>query len=217
MLEISLRRSLIDTALAMNDCGLNHGTSGNLSVRRGDVMLITPSARPYDRCRPGDIVRVDLASGNAEGGKPSSEWPLHRDIYRSRPEARAVLHAHPPFCTTLACLERGIPSLHYMVAAAGGTSIRCAGYAVYGSSELSANVQAALQGRSACLMAHHGMVCFADTPAGALELAVEVENLARVYLLAQQSGEPNLLGDKEMAEVMEKFADYRGSSAMDAT
>lgn len=209
MLELSLRCNLIATARAMNTLGLNQGTSGNVSVCHDDAILITPSWLPYDRCRPEDIVRLQT-NGTAEGSrKPSSEWRLHLDIYKTRPEARAILHTHSPWCTTLACLDREIPSFHYMVALAGGDTIRCAPYAVFGSRELSQNVTAALEDRTACLMSHHGMVCFAGSPEKALDLAAEVENLARVYCQALQLGEPSLLDRDQMDEVLAKFADYR--------
>ncbi|HEB70655.1 MAG TPA: class II aldolase [Desulfobulbus sp.] len=207
----SKRRALIETARTMNRVGLNQGTSGNLSLRLDEEFLITPSALAYDRCTTADLVRLDM-NGEVTGGtrKPSSEWRIHRDIYRQRPEARAILHAHPPWCTTLACLQRDIPPFHYMVAVAGGSSIACAPYALFGSRQLSDNVLAALdEGRCACLLAHHGMVCFADGPDQVLALAIEVENLARVYVQALQVGEVPLLSGQEMEEVMERFAEYR--------
>jgi len=212
MLELTLRRDLIGTALAMNSRGLNQGTSGNLSVRYGQGILITPSALPYHRCQPEDVVFLAM-DGTVDGRrKPSSEWRLHRDIYKTHPEAGAVLHAHPPWCTILACLDREIPPFHYMVALAGGDTIRCAPYAVFGSRELSDNVTAALEDRTACLMSHHGMVCYAGSPAKALELALEVENLARVYCQTLQLGSPSLLDREQMNEVLAKFAGYRRSS-----
>jgi L-fuculose-phosphate aldolase len=217
MLELTLRRQLIQTALAMNGQGLNHGSSGNLSLRHGEHILITPSGLAYEDCRPQDIVRLDLDGRVTGGGRPSSEWPFHCEIYRSRPEAGAVLHAHSPWCTTLACLEREIPPFHYMIAAAGGSTIRCAEYALFGSRELSENVLRALADRCACLMAHHGMVCFSSTPQAALELAVEVENLARLYVQALQIEEPALLTEAQMAEVKKRFAAYRGSSGISSS
>lgn len=207
----SKRRALIETARAMNRTGLNQGTSGNLSLRLDEAFLITPSALAYDRCTTADLVRLDM-NGEVIGGtrRPSSEWRIHRDIYRQRPEARAVLHAHPPWCTTLACLERDIPPFHYMVAVAGGTSIACAPYELFGSRELSENVLAALSGgRRACLLAHHGMVCLDSGLDEALALALEVENLARVYVQALQVGEVPLLSAEEMDEVAARFADYK--------
>jgi len=212
MVELSLRREVIDIARTMNEIGLNQGTSGNVSVCHGDGILITPSGLLYDRCCPEDIVRLKM-DGTAQGRrKPSSEWRLHLDVYRARPDAGAILHAHPPWCTTLACLDREIPPFHYMVAMAGGDTIRCAPYAVFGSRELSNNVNTALESRTACLMSHHGMVCYADNLEKVLNLAIEVENLARVYCQALQLGEPSLLDCDQMNEVLAKFADYRSCS-----
>ena len=150
--------------------------------------------------------------GNVRRGKlkPSSEWRLHRDIYQDRGNAGAVIHAHSPWCTTLACLERGIPAFHYMVAAAGGTAIDCAPYALFGSQELSDFVLAALSGdRRACLLAHHGMVCYGEDVKDALSLTVEVEHLSMVYARGLQIGDVPLLSDTEMEKVVDKFTDYR--------
>ncbi len=207
-----MRRDIIATGRTMNDIGLNQGTSGNISARYDDGILITPSGLSYDHCCPEDIVRLQM-DGTVRGRrKPSSEWRLHLDIYRTYPEAQAILHAHPPWCTILACLDREIPPFHYMVAVAGGDTIRCAPYALFGSRELSSYVNAALQGRTACLMSHHGMVCYGDNLEKVLGLAVEVENLARVYCQVLQTGEPSLLDSEQMDEVLEKFADYRTAS-----
>ena len=208
-LELSLRQSLIKTGLVMNRLGINQGTSGNLSVRSRDGLLITPSARPYEQCRPGDIVRMQLDGTSWGRRKPSSEWRLHRDLYEACPEAGAILHAHPPWCTTLACLEQEIPAFHYMIAVAGGDSIPCASYALFGSAQLSENVNRTLQNRTACLMSHHGMVCFAETLEKVLALAVEVENLARVYCQVLQLGKPSILNQEKMDEVLVRFAGYK--------
>jgi L-fuculose-phosphate aldolase len=195
----------------MNQIGLNQGTSGNVSLRLDDGFLITPSALAYERYTAADMVELTMDGQVITGaGKPSSEWRLHQDIYARKKEAGAVLHAHPPWSTTLACLERDIPACHYMVAMAGGDSIRCAPYALFGSSELSRNVHSALdEGRSACLLAHHGMICFAGDLEGVLALAIEVENLARVYAQALQVGEVPLLSSREMKLVREKFMEYK--------
>lgn len=209
MTDSELRRHLLATARAMNGCGLNQGTSGNVSVRSGDGFLITPSALAYDQCQPEDMVRVDGA-GQAEGSrKPSSEWRMHADIYRCRSAAGAVLHAHSSYCTTLACLERSIPAFHYMVAMAGGDSIRCAPYATFGTQALSDAVIEALRDRSAALLGHHGMICLAGDLDRVLALAVEVETLARIYLQALQVAEPPVLPALEMAEVLRRFKDYK--------
>lgn len=204
----TLRLQLIETARAMNRSGINQGTAGNLSARCDDGMLITPSGVPYDSLEAADIVRLD-GQGRASGArKPSSEWRIHYDVYRGRPDARAILHAHPVHCTALACLRREIPAFHYMVAVAGGDTVRCAPYATFGTQELSDQVQAALAGRKACLMANHGLLCVASEPAGALDLAVEIESLARAYLQCLAVGEPAILDAAEMERVLEKFRDY---------
>lgn len=204
----ALRRELIDAALAMNAAGINRGTSGNLSLRDGDGMLITPSGVRYEALTPGGMVRVH-ANGEPEGRfRPSSEWRIHHDIYRARPEVQAVLHAHPVNCSALACLRRPIPAFHYMVAVAGGRDIRCAPYATFGSQELSDHVLTSLNGRKACLMANHGLICVGKSPEKVLSLAVEIENLAKTYIHALSVGEPTLLDDEEMDRVLEKFKTY---------
>ena len=204
----SLRQQLIETAIAMNASGLNQGTSGNLSVRSEKGMLITPSGMDYAGLSLSDIVWMDF-DGNCQGTrKPSSEWRFHAAIYQHRPEANAVLHAHPVSCTTLACLGKGIPAFHYMVAVAGGNDIRCADYATFGTRELSEFVLKALEGRKACLMAHHGMTCFEKDLPRALALAIEVETLATVYGRILAIGEEDILTDNEMSKVLEKFKSY---------
>jgi len=204
----TLRQQLIDTAMAMNASGLNQGTSGNLSVRHEKGMLITPSGMDYAGLSPDDIVWMEL-DGNCTGRrKPSSEWRFHAAIYQHRAEANAVLHAHPVSCTTLACLGKGIPAFHYMVAVAGGNDIRCADYATFGTGELSAHVLKALEGRKACLMAHHGLTCLEKDLPRALALAIEVEYLATVYSRILAIGEGDILSDGEMETVLEKFSSY---------
>jgi L-fuculose-phosphate aldolase len=209
MKKDTLRHQLLNTARAMNSQGINQGTSGNVSVREDDGFLITPSALAYDQCRPEDLVWLDMEGKGQGKRKPSSEWRMHRDIYRHYPQAGAILHAHSPYCTTLACLERPIPAFHYMVAMAGGDSIRCAPYATFGTKALSDAAIAALQDRSATLLGHHGMICHAADLAHVLALAIEVEALARMYLQALQVSEPPVLSPAAMAEVLERFADYK--------
>lgn len=204
----ALRKAIIDTALGMNAAGINRGKSGNVSARIGGGFLITPSGLPYADTTPDDIVAV-TESGVASGTrKPSSEWRFHRDIYRARPEATAIVHTHSPFATTLACLDRGIPAFHYMIAMAGGNDIRCASYATFGTQELSDAALSALDGRKACLLAHHGMIVIGESLDKALALAIEVETLAEMYWRALQIGEPEILSDAEMQTVLAKFAHY---------
>lgn len=205
-----LRQKLVDASQALNDRGLNQGTSGNISVRSSGGLLITPSALAYSKYTAGDMVEMDL-TGNSYTGqrKPSSEFRLHIDIYKHYPHAGCVLHAHPPWCTTLACLEKPIPPFHYMIAVAGGQDIRCAPYATYGTEELSTHVVKALEGRSACLLAHHGLVCHAGDLEEVLDLAVEVESLARIYIQALQVSEVPLLSEGQINEVLAKFKEYK--------
>jgi L-fuculose-phosphate aldolase len=208
MMHEVLRRRLIETAVAMNRSGINQGTSGNLSARCEDGMLITPSGMDYAGLESGDVVFVDQ-SGEPQGSSlPSSEWRIHQDIYAARSDAGAILHAHPTACTALACLRKPIPAFHYMVAVAGGRDIPCAPYATFGSQDLSDHVVEALDGRKACLMANHGLVCLAPDLDRAISLAIEVEQLARTYLQALSVGEPVILDDEEMDRVLLKFRTY---------
>ncbi len=206
--ETDLRRAVIDTALRMNALGVNQGTSGNVSARWGEGLLITPSGVPYERLEPDSIVFMDMEGTPRGGLLPSSEWRFHRDILAARPDVGAVVHTHSAFATTLACLGRGIPAFHYMVAAAGGLDIRCAPYATFGTQALSDHALAALDGRAACLLANHGQIATGPNLEKALALAVEVESLAGMYWRALQIGEPVLLDAEEMAVVLEKFKSY---------
>lgn len=188
--------------------GLNSGSAGNLSLRMGEGFLITPSGLANDRLTPEQMVPMDMDGGWRGPLRPSSEWRIHRDIYRARPEVGAVVHAHSPHAVSLACLRRLIPPFHYMVAAAGGRDIPCADYATFGTQALSDAVLKALAGRRACLMANHGQVAVGADLEAALGLAVAVEELAAQYWRASLMGTPVLLSDAEMEAVLERFADY---------
>jgi L-fuculose-phosphate aldolase len=204
----SLSQQVIDTCLAMNSAGINQGSAGNVSVRFEEGFLITPSGLAYDKLSPGDIVYVGMDGAQEGLLTASSEWRMHLDIYAARPEAAAVIHAHSTFATSLSCLRKDIPAFHYMVAVAGGYDIRCSSYALFGTQELSDTMLIALEDRRACLLGTHGMICFHDNLDKALWLAIEVETLARQYWHACQAGEPALLSDAQMAEVLEKFKTY---------
>ncbi len=203
------RREIIETARRSVSAGLTYGTSGNVSVRVPEGFLVTPTGVPYDQLQPSDIVLLDAAGkGEPRQRKPSSEWRIHRDIYVARPDAGAVVHVHPTFATTISCLRRDLPAVHYMLAAAGGAPVRCAAYATFGTQELSDAVLAALEGRHACLMANHGLVAIAPDLDCALTTAVEVEKVSEVYWRALSVGSPVVLDEAEMARVMEAFKDY---------
>jgi L-fuculose-phosphate aldolase len=206
----ALRSAVARAAREMSRSGLTRGTSGNVSARAEGGMLLTPSAVPYGEMRTRQVVLADLDGRVLEGeGKPSTEWPMHAAIYQARPEVGAVVHAHSTFCTTLAILRRDIPAFHYMIALAGGDSVRCAAYATFGTSELADNAVAALADRRACLLANHGAVALGASPEAALELAVELEGLAELYWRALQIEEPVLLTAEEMAGAVLRFREYR--------
>lgn len=206
--EAQLRTDIVAQCRAMNASGLNQGTSGNISARRGDVMLITPSAIPYDAMTPDMIAAMPIEGeyGTWDGPKkPSSEWRFHLDIFRARPDVGAIVHTHSTFCTSLSIARMSIPAIHYMIAHFGGPDIRCANYALYGSAELSAHVLDAMEGRNGCLLANHGMIAAGKNLAQAMWLAVELETLARQYWHVLQIGGPVLLSDQEVREAAEKF------------
>ena len=202
------RAELIATARALQPAGLNKGTSGNVSMRDNDGFLITPTGMPYDTLTPDDIPRVALDGSWSGARKPSSEWRFHRDLYASRPEAGAVVHAHPPFAVALACLRLDIPPFHYMIARFGGDTVRCAEYAIFGSAGLSTAAMQAMAGRTGCLLANHGLLVAGRDLAEALALAVELEDLCEQYWRACQLGQPVLLTAGEMRAVLEQFRSY---------
>ena len=189
--------------------GLNQGTSGNISVRQADgAFLISPSGIRLDALQAADLVSLSLA-GEPEPGRASSEWRLHRDIYRARPDVGAVLHTHSRFATTLACLRQELPAVHYLIATAGTGVVRCSRYATFGTAALSDAAVSALGSAGACLLANHGLVAVGATPDQALEVACEVEAVAEWYWRASAIGTPILLDDKEMEDALARFHDYR--------
>ncbi len=209
--ERDLRQAIIDKCLWMNASGFNQGTSGNISARWGDVMLITPSATPYEKLTPEMIAAMPIAdeTGAWDGPlKPSTEWRFHRDILRARPDAAAVVHTHSTFATVLAIARKEIPSCHYMIAAFGGDEIRCADYATYGTAELSANALKAMEGRNGCLLANHGMIAVGGSLDKAMWLAVELETIARQYYHSLLLGGPVLLTPDEIADTRKGFTTY---------
>lgn len=209
--EHELRKAIIAQCRWMNASGLNQGTAGNISVRHEDRMLITPSAVPYEAMEPGMIAAMPITGdyGSWSGPlPPSSEWRFHLDILRSRPEIGSVVHTHSTYATVLAIARKPIPAVHYMIAAFGGPEIRCAGYARFGTRELSDLALAALDGRNGCLLANHGMIAAGRDLDHAMWLAVELETLARQYCLSLAIGQPHILSEAEIADAAESFAGY---------
>jgi L-fuculose-phosphate aldolase len=207
------RQQLLNISQQLVRLGLNRGTAGNVSVRAGNVagqagFLITPSGLAADKMTPSDMVWMDF-SGNAVGAHPpSSEWRFHQDILHNKPQVNAVIHTHSIYASTLSTFRKDMPAFHYMIALAGGDSIRCAPYALFGSQQLSDNAIEALKGRKACLLGNHGMIAVGETLEKALDITQEVETLCEQYLLALQIGEPHILSRQEMLDVLEKFKTY---------
>lgn len=211
MTDAPLRADLVARARELDASGLNRGSSGNLSVRDGEAMLITPSGIPAGALEPGMLARMalDREDGHWDGPlKPSTEWRFHRDLLRARPEFNAVVHTHAPFSTILAIARKPIPAIHYMMAAFGGPDIRVADYACYGTAALSTAVVQAMQGRMGCLMANHGMIVGGPNLSRATWLAHELEALAHQYWHVLQIGGGHVLSQAELAEAQSGFASY---------
>ena len=214
--DLDLRAAVIRGCRDLTRLGLTHGTSGNVSVRRESAtFFISPTGMAYDALEPDDVPLVSLEGRWFGRRRPSSEWRFHRDIMAARPEAGAIVHAHSRHATALACTGRGIPAFHYMVAVAGGEDIRCAPYHTFGTQQLSDAALTALEGRKACLLAHHGIIAIGRDLAAALELAGEVESLAAQYCTALALGNVGLLEQAEMRRVVEKFRTYGRQDAQD--
>ncbi|MFO7854744.1 MAG: class II aldolase/adducin family protein [Paracoccaceae bacterium] len=207
--EAVIRAEMVHESRRLAELGLNPGTSGNVSHRLGPKMLITPSAVPPHAMTPEMICAMPLSGDPAmwEGlKKPSSEWRFHRDILNARPDVEAIVHTHATHCTALAMTRRDIPAAHYMIALFGGPTIRCAPYARFGSQDLSDVALEALKDRRACLLANHGMIVVGPTLSRAMFLSVELETLARQYLLTLQIGGVHVLTDEQIAETAEAMA-----------
>lgn len=205
---LSLREEIIDTCLKMNEEGINQGTSGNVSARTEEGFLITASGVPYHRMKPEHVVEMDLDGGYRGDYLPSTEWRMHLDIFKHRPEAGAIVHTHSIHATALACIRRDIPPFHYMIGIGGGSTIRCSDYAEFGTPALSEVMLKALEGRSACLLGNHGQIVFGENLEKALWRAGEVETLSHQYLAALQAGNPVILNDEQMRTVLARFKTY---------
>jgi L-fuculose-phosphate aldolase len=202
--------ALVKAAKHCWEGGLMPGTSGNLSTRIPRGLLITPSGTPWPDLTPSDLVELepDGKPLRAFSPVPSSEWRLHVDLYEKRPDVNAIVHTHSRYATTLSCLRRSIPAVHYMIAVSGASQVRCADYATYGTLELGQNAARALEGSKACLLANHGLLALGATLKEAMKVAFEIENVASLYWHALQAGQPVLLDDAEIRRVAEKLKTY---------
>jgi L-fuculose-phosphate aldolase len=205
---LDLRKAVIATCLKMNEEGINQGTSGNVSVRTDEGFLVTASGIPYHKMKPEHVVEMDFDGGYIGEYLPSTEWRMHMDILKHRPEANAVVHTHSIYATALACLRKDIPAFHYMIGIAGGTSIRCSEYAEYGTQALSDAMLKAMEDRSACLLGNHGQIAFGNDLAKALWRAGEVEAISHQYWASLLAGKPVLLNETQMTTVLARFKTY---------
>lgn len=209
--EMLLRKSLFQSSLLLNRKGLNHGATGNLSCRNDNGFIITPSGVSLENLDSNSMVEIGFNGeiiNSKSNYKPSSEWLFHRDIYATKDDIHAIVHTHSVFSSTLSVIGESIPPFHYMIAVAGGDSIRCSDYALFGSQELSNNIIIAMEQRKACLISNHGMIAIGKDLNEAINIAIEVEHLAQVYVQAKMIGTPKLLNDNQMLEVIDKFKNY---------
>jgi len=210
--DTSLRDDAVAAVRRLDALGMNRGSTGNVSQRQDDGMLITPTGMGADDLRPQDMVWVGWDGTRRGNWQPSSEWHFHQAVYLARPDLRAVVHTHSVHAAALACLRKPLPAFHYMVAVAGGNHVPCIPYHLFGTEALSTAVANAMADRDACLMANHGLVAAGASMARAMKVVQEIESLCEVYLKALAVGEPAVLSDDDMAAVIEKFRSY-GRSA----
>ncbi len=204
------RESVVQYGRNLINAQLTTGTGGNLSIynRQEGLVAIKPSGVAYFDMTPMDIVVVDL-DGNMVDGKfrPSSEMKFHLALYKYRTNINAVVHTHQVYATTLACLNWELPAVHYLVGMAGN-KVPLAPYATYGSKELSDNLLKSIGDYNACLLANHGLVAVGATIAAAFAVAEEIEFVSRLYYQTKAIGDPVILSDDEMKEVIKKFKTY---------
>lgn len=206
--EAEARTQLADLYRELGRLGLIEGSAGNVSLRHGADMLITPSGTSPVEFTPERGVLTDFEGRVPAGAVPSSEWVMHARIYQARDEARCIVHTHCDACTSLASLGEGLPAFHYMIANFGGDDVRCAPYVTFGTHALADAAVQALRDRTACLLANHGMIVHAPTPRLALSGAILLETLARQYLMARAAGTPWLLTVEQMRDARHRFESY---------
>lgn len=206
--EVRRRAALADSYRYLAEHGLTELSSGNVSCRLGDHLLISPNGATAESIRPESFVRVG-AGGNILGpDRASSELPMHLAIYRHVPEAMAIVYTHSDHCVALASCGLAIPGFHYLVGGFGGDDIPCVPYATFGSEDLAQLAAEALSARKACLLGNHGAIYHDRDIEVATHRAHRLEILARQYLLALSAGTPRLLTEREWEQyrsMAEKF------------
>ncbi len=203
-----LKKKIIWVCRQMNEMGINQGTSGNVSARTDEGFVITASGVPYDVMDVEHIVEMDLDGGYYGKYLPSTEWRMHMDIFKAKPEAGAIVHTHSIYATALATLRKDIPPFHYMIGVTGGATLRVSDYAEFGTQALSDTMLDALKDRRACLLANHGQIAFGPNLDKALWLAGEIETLCHQYWAASLAGKPVILSDEQMKTVLARFKTY---------
>ena len=213
MKNLEKRKEVIKYSIKLNTTNLSPLRSGNISVRSiensVEGFLITPSGKKYDTLKEEDIVFVSIDGNHDTNLKPSSEWRFHKDIYLKKSDAKAIVHSHSPHASAVSAHGKDIPAFHYMIALAGGDSIKCAKYATFGTQELSDNIIDALENRKACLMSNHGQVAFGENLESAFELAEELENICHQYINTIKLGNPKILSSSEIDVILEKVKNYK--------
>ena len=208
--EMNSKQILCDAIIKLNTLGLNHGATGNCSIRKEESFLISPSGISNDSLKSEYIVlmKMDGTLVNQKKLQPSSEWLFHRDIFTSRKDVNAVVHTHSVYASALSVLGAAIPQFHYMIAVTGGKEIPCAQYAMFGTQELSDNILKSLGKQKACLMSNHGLITVGTDLKEAVDIAEEVEHLSKMYVIANMPRKPHLLSDEEMDDVLKRFQSY---------
>lgn len=211
MLMREERELVVEYGKKMSADRLSTGTSGNISIYNAEkgLMAISPSGIDYFQTLPGDVVITDLDATIVDGArKPSSEWALHTLFYKSKPNARAVVHTHSMYCTTFAVLGQPIRAVHYAIADANTAAVSCTPYCPFGTVELAEAAVKTAGKSNAVLLGNHGLVVCGKDIAGAYGLARNMEYLAELQYRAVCAGTPNILSDEAMADVIERFKTY---------
>ena len=212
----SVQENICEISKKLLTHGLNHGATGNVSVRIDNDFYITPSGMATEYMEAKDVVKCSLLIDEAEVSrmtkKPSSEWHFHQQIYQTRSDVNAIVHTHSPYASAISVLRKNIPAFHYMIALFGGSEVRCSAYEIFGSRELSEEIIKTLGTLKACLIANHGAVVVSNDLENAFYLAEELEHLAHQYIELLKIGSLTLLTEDEMTEVLLKFKSYGPSS-----
>ncbi|MBS5703938.1 MAG: L-fuculose-phosphate aldolase [Butyricicoccus pullicaecorum] len=206
------RELIVEYGKEMLDRGLTAGTFGNLSIynEKENLFAISPSGMNYFKTGPEDVVVMTVDGEKVDGDrKPSSEVDMHRIFYQKRPGIKSVVHTHPRYATTLACLGWGIPPLHYLVAYSG-REVPCTPYVQFGTYELAQAAFDAMGDCYACILGNHGLLCCGRNIGYTMDVAEQIEFCAQLYYNVRAAGlEPNLLTDEQIGVVLESFQGYR--------